>query len=199
MQKTFQEHSLAMAKMVQDEFELRARRVNRGVKSAGFVVLWMTTMPSILVETGFLTHPEEEKYLASEQGQDHLASAIFRAFRHYKNNIEENSNFQRIAVKEEQNTELPSGVNQEDNIYFKVQVIVSKKKLDTEDRFFRGYDNIEEFKAGNWHKYAVGYSTSYEEIEAFCEKVREDFPDAFVIAVRDGKLLNLNEALKAKR
>ncbi|MFW5645225.1 MAG: N-acetylmuramoyl-L-alanine amidase family protein [Bacteroidota bacterium] len=97
MQKTYQGHSLAMARMVQDEFELKARRLNRGVKQAGFVVLWMTTMPSILIETGFLTNPEEEKYLASERGQDYLASAIFRAFRKYKNAIEENSKFARVS------------------------------------------------------------------------------------------------------
>lgn len=204
MQKTYQEHSLSMAKMVQDEFELRARRINRGVKPAGFVVLWMTTMPSILIETGFLTNPDEEEYLASEKGQDYLASAIFRAFRKYKTAIEENSNFANNGPvnKIEQDPGYESvnfkieKTRAEEELHFKVQVMVSQKQLDSEDPYFKNYSNVKRFQSGKWYKYAVGQSFSYDEIEDYCENVRQDFPDAFVIAVKNNEIMNLNKALK---
>lgn len=205
MQKTYQEHSLAMAKMVQDEFEQRAKRVNRGVKQAGFVVLWRTTMPSILVETGFLTHPDEEKYLGSSEGQDYLASAMYRAFRQYKTTIEENSKFETIARNEKNQEIIPSGLSNdilpEENMhenntpYFKVQVMVAKNPLEDPSHNFGKYPEIEEFKSGKWFKYAVGKSMDYNEIVNFCNKVREEYPDAFVIAVKNGEIISLKEVL----
>lgn len=83
-QNAYLDQSLSMASMVQGQFRDRARRVDRGVKQAGFLVLYQITMPGILVEAGFLSNPREEEYLASETGQAHIASAIFRAFRAYK-------------------------------------------------------------------------------------------------------------------
>lgn len=211
MQKTYQEHSLAMAKLVQDEFELRAKRVNRGVKQAGFVVLWRTTMPSILVETGFLTHPDEEKFLGSEQGKDYIASAIFRAFRKYKETIEENSNFETL-VKENDKENLGAGLSAEnlpgagnennsinsDKPYFKVQVLVSGEQLNDPAQYFKDYEKIEEFKDGKWFKYALGKSYQYKEINKFCDKVRKVYPDAFVIAVKNGEIISLKTALNEK-
>ena len=58
------------------------------MKQAGFLVLWETAMPSVLIETGFLTNGTEEKYLASEEGQDEVAQSVFKAFKLYKEEIE---------------------------------------------------------------------------------------------------------------
>ncbi len=80
--------SLSIAAKVQDQFETRLQRTNRGVKQAGFLVLYKTTMPAILIETGFLTNREEEKYMVKEESQYYLASSIFRAFRDYKEELE---------------------------------------------------------------------------------------------------------------
>jgi N-acetylmuramoyl-L-alanine amidase len=60
------------------------------VKQAGFVVLWHTSMPSVLVELGFISNPQEEKYLNSDYGQTMLASALYRAVRDYKVVLEKN-------------------------------------------------------------------------------------------------------------
>ncbi len=83
-QNAYLENSLDMASLVQQQFSERANRVDRGVKQAGFLVLYQITMPGILVEAGFLSNPAEEKFLMSETGQAYIASAIFRAFREYK-------------------------------------------------------------------------------------------------------------------
>ena len=87
-QSAYQESSLLFAQKVEDQFKQRVGRHSRGVKQAGFVVLWRTTMPSVLIETGFLSHPTEEQFLAEEKGQDLIASGIYRAFKEYKSEVE---------------------------------------------------------------------------------------------------------------
>ncbi len=80
----YQRESERLASLIQDQFEHRADRPSRGVKQAGFLVLWRASMPAVLIELGFVTNPAEARFLRSEQGQDLLASAIFRSIRDYK-------------------------------------------------------------------------------------------------------------------
>lgn len=87
-QHAFIGSSINFAEKVEHSFRANSDRTSRGVKQAGFVVLWRTTMPSVLVETGFLTNPTEERYLASEEGQEEIAHSIFRAFEKYKEELE---------------------------------------------------------------------------------------------------------------
>lgn len=87
-QSAYQESSLKFASKVETQFRARAGRNSRGVKQAGFVVLWKTTMPSVLIETGFLTNSTEEKFLAGDEGQELIASGIYRAFKEYKSDVE---------------------------------------------------------------------------------------------------------------
>lgn len=90
-QNAFNDHSLKLAQKIENQFKSRVGRKSRGVKQAGFLVLWKTTAPSVLVEVGFITHPQEEKYLNSKSGRAYIASGIFRAFREYKHELEANS------------------------------------------------------------------------------------------------------------
>mgnify|MGYP006266644131 CR=1 FL=1 len=87
-QSAFQESSLKLANNIETQFKDRANRRSRGVKSAGFLVLWKTSMPSVLVETGFLSNQQEEKELNDELYQEYIASAIYRAVRDYKKDLE---------------------------------------------------------------------------------------------------------------
>jgi len=87
-QSAYQSSSLSFAKKVEDQFKNRVGRVSRGVKQAGFLVLWKTTMPSVLIETGFLSNSPEEKFLAGNHGQELIASGIYRAFKEYKAEVE---------------------------------------------------------------------------------------------------------------
>jgi len=87
-QNAFNEKSIRLAQLVEDQFKTRVGRRSRGVKQKGLLVLWKSYMPSVLVELGFLTNKEEENFLNDELGQVYMASAIFRAFRDYKSEIE---------------------------------------------------------------------------------------------------------------
>ncbi len=92
MQSANLEHSGNLAALTQTEFRDKVGRKDRGVHTAPFLVLWQTTMPSVLIETGFISNTEEEKYLITEEGKNELAEAIFRAFQNYKHDIETKSN-----------------------------------------------------------------------------------------------------------
>lgn len=87
-QSAYQESSLRFAQKVEDQFKNKVGRISRGVKQAGFLVLWKTTMPSVLIETGFLSNSPEEKFLNTDEGQELIASGIYRAFKDYKNEVE---------------------------------------------------------------------------------------------------------------
>jgi N-acetylmuramoyl-L-alanine amidase len=87
-QNAFLEQSTLFAQKVQNQYTYNLNRLNRGVKQAGFAVLYRTTMPSVLTELGFLSNPEEERYLASSKGQEELANALFNAFKEYKSTME---------------------------------------------------------------------------------------------------------------
>lgn len=87
-QNAFIENSLRFAQKVEKQFSTRVGRTSRGVKQAGLVVLWKSAMPSVLIEIGFLTNPEEEKYLKNKTGQVYIASGIYRALKEYKTELE---------------------------------------------------------------------------------------------------------------
>ncbi len=90
IQSAYQQNSVKFAQNVEYQFKNRVNRRSRGVKSAGFLVLWRTTMPSVLVEVGFLSNQKEEKELNDKVNQVFIASGIYRAFRDYKSELENN-------------------------------------------------------------------------------------------------------------
>ncbi len=197
MQRTYLNQSLKFASNIQTEFREKARRVDRGVFQAGFLVLWRTTMPSVLIETGFISHPDEEKYLSSQAGQDYLASAIFRAFRDYKAEIEKSSNFENKPVVKQ--TESPPPLKEmpsELKVYFKVQVFSSKNLIEPNDPSLKNFSDVEIFEAGKWYKYAVGKFLNYDTASQNLKTVRDMYPDAFIIAVNNGEIIPVNEAIK---
>lgn len=87
-QSAYMDNSLRFASKVEEQFKTRVGRHSRGVKQAGYLVLWKSAMPSVLIETGFLTNPSEEKYLNDKTGQSYIASGIYRAFKEYKQELE---------------------------------------------------------------------------------------------------------------
>lgn len=190
LQNTFLEQSLNYASFVENEFETKALRKSRGVKQAGFLILWKTTMPSVLIEAGFLTNPQEEKYLMSKDGQEYIASAIYRAFKNYKQGIELKSKYSINidSIEKEQDPKSP--------VFFKIQIASASNPIDKNDPFFKTLENIEEIKYNGMYKYTVGSSSEYEDINKLKHNIENIFPDAFVIAVDSaGNIIPVQKAL----
>lgn len=202
MQNTYLDQSISFAEKIDDEFATRAKRKSRGVKQAPFYVISRVNMPSVLIECGFLTNPKEEDYLNTETGQDYIASAIFRAFRSYKESIDVTSN--QVEEKQEiiQKTEVEKQeevVREEEKIaevaiVYKVQIGTYLKNMQNSERF-AGLE-VEEQIVNGTYKYFVGNTSSKAEADKLKKKMREKgFNGAFVIAFKDGIRINVKEAL----
>jgi len=200
-QKVFQDQSTDLASKIQTQFRERVNRNDRDVKQAGFWVLYNTKMPSVLVETGFITNPTEEKYLNSKEGQDYLASSIYRACRDYLNEVDSKSGV-NVGEKKDANqkddtlTTVNSGT---DEILFMVQVKTSSSKTEIKPENFKGLKDITEIHVNDRFKYATGSFTDYSAAVDYRKKIESIYPDAFVIAVKDNKILPLQQALEQKR
>jgi N-acetylmuramoyl-L-alanine amidase len=207
VQKVFQKQSEDLASKIQTQFRERVNRYDRDVKQAGFWVLYNTKMPSVLVETGFITNAAEEKYLNSKEGQDYLASSIYRACRDYLNEIDSKSG---ISLKQDQEpdqkedtisaetsgTPVPPESNE---IFFMVQVSSSLTKTEIKPENFKGLKEITEIYAQDRYRYAAGNFSDYSSAANYRNKIEVSYPDAFVIAVKDNKILPLQQAIEQKR
>ena len=201
MQNVFQEQSTVLASKIQTQFRERVERKDRGVRQAGFWVLFNTTMPGVLVETGYITNLTEERYLNSEQGQDYLASAIFRASRDYINEINIRSEISAMqndepVEKNENKTvvSLPQG-----QLVFMVQVATAASKIETKADNFKGINDIIEINTRDRFRYATGSFVDYSEAVRYRKKIETIYPDAFVIAVKDNKIVPLQDAIEQKK
>jgi N-acetylmuramoyl-L-alanine amidase len=199
MQKTYFKQSIQFGDYVQDQFRERANRNDLGVREQGLLVLAQTSMPGVLVETGFITNAEEEKYLLTEYGQDIIASAIFRGFREYKEEIDRKSNLTVVVTEDDPipaNTPDQSLPVPDDQIIFSIQLASSKSKVATDPESFKGYEEVTVIQDGRWFKYLLGQVRDYHSALERCKEVKTDYPDAFVVASRGGKILPLSEALE---
>ncbi|PCH65048.1 MAG: cell wall hydrolase [Bacteroidetes bacterium] len=190
-QNAYLEQSLELASKIQNQFQQGAGRRNRGVKQAGFLVLYKTTMPSILIETGFLTHAKEAKFLSSEQGQDHIASAIYKAFKEYKLEAE--------GVVPEDYTNLADETDTKENqdIVFKIQIVTSSKPISLDSPNFEGIKDVKEYISGGWYKYTAGEERDLKSAYLLQADIREKgFKSAFVVAFNNDKRITLQKAIK---
>ncbi|MFD1316009.1 N-acetylmuramoyl-L-alanine amidase family protein [Namhaeicola litoreus] len=191
MQEEFLDQSLFLASLVEEKFK-EENRVSRGVKQAGFVVLHQTYMPSILIETGFITNSSEGAFLNSKQGQEKVAKIIGDAILSYKSHLDKNTVVETVPVKkEEKKVEAPKIY---EGVDFRVQIASSTNKLDLKPYNFKGLSNVEMEKIGKHYKYYYGNTNNYSEISVLQKEAREKgYKTAFVVAFRDGKNVPLKE------
>ncbi len=195
MQNTYLKQSIEFASYVQDQFRERANRKDRGVVQQGLLVLARSAMPGVLIETGFISNLQEEKYLMTDEGQDIIASAIYRAFKQYKTRIEDRSHFTVLPPEPEKEIEPLKEIVKTDEIYFRVQIASSKNRVSTTPSSFKGQTDVAIIEQGRWFKYTVGANLTYSQALNRCESVKNDFPGSFVIAVKNNEIVPLGEAL----
>ncbi len=224
-QNAYMDQSLDFASLIQAQVHDNLKRYDRGIKQAGFLVLYKTTMPSVLVETGFLTNENEQKYLTSVDGQNHIASAIFEAFKNYKTKMEGGvvANVTSIPINAsnnddstiEQTKEEPSSpsknektneslkIDSDNNtvssnqIIYRIQVASSVAKITSNAPELKGLKNVKEIKLNNSYKYYFGEYAKFEEAIDMQAKIRyKGFKDAFVVAFNNGKIISVAEAKK---
>ena len=229
-QDEYMEQSIYVADLIQNQFRHSAMRRNRGVKQAGFLVLRETGMPSILIETGFISSPGEAAFLNSEKGQSKLALAIFLAFKEYKSFFDSKSEFrvsspknteEIVASGPEREKALPESKdpiksgplkrlsNQENNkifnvpgktapgaVYFSIQIAATVNYIKPDPAKFKGMKDIYSRQQNGMYKYMYLKESSYKRTKKQLPKVREKFPQAFIVAFRNGAQVPVKDALQ---
>ncbi|OIQ28546.1 MAG: N-acetylmuramoyl-L-alanine amidase [Bacteroidetes bacterium MedPE-SWsnd-G2] len=198
MQEEYLDQSTLLASYVQKNFTNNLKRKNRGVKQAGFWVLHNTYMPSILVETGFLTYKKEGAYLNSNNGQEGMSKSITKAVLDYKKSLDQNVGTMAFESSEPESP-IESGDPSEiyEDITFMVQLAASKRKLATKSYNFKGLPQISRSKVGSVFKYYYGETSDYALIKRMQIEAKEKgYDSCFVVAFKDGEKINLSEALK---
>ncbi len=249
-QNAFLEQSILLAERVEEKINTHAGRKSRGVKQAGFYVLKATTMPSILIEAGFLSNREEEAFLSTAEGQDAMANAILQAFAEYKSIMEQGKIVrenafpaltyteppkpphqpQVVRVAEQKITEYPQTTQERskttdpsvaqapqitpndsyppinespqrysgNSIQFCVQLAAASKLIDaSQSKWLELRYPVEVVQEDNLYKYqARGFTDLESALQAKTYLKSKGFPDAFLVAYKNGKKISVDEAKK---
>jgi|TARA_B100000524_G_scaffold310787_1_gene187164 N-acetylmuramoyl-L-alanine amidase len=188
-QNAFLDQSLILANAIQKDSKLKLGLRNRGVKQAGFMVLYRATMPAVLVELGFLSNPRDEKLLISKSGQIKLANHLFEGFKNYKNkydNVDES-----LTKITEENINNKSFDLIDTGKIFKVQLATSSVKIPILPENFNGLKDVEVYISGKFYKYTYGLSPNINIInEKLAMAKKAGYESSFVISFQDGKRLD---------
>lgn len=191
MQNKYMERSVDFAASIQDRFTNDCKRADRGVKESELIVLHRSACPGVLVELGFISNPDEERYLVSEKGQNELALAIGNAFDIYKRDYDKRSG---VATAKPTSDDIIT--NNNSTPVFKIQFISSKTKLKSNDKQFKGLRDVDYYEEGGLYKYTIGNTSDYDKIQKTRKNIQSKFPDAFIIAFAGGKKIPVADARK---
>lgn len=196
-QEDYLDHSIKLARYIEDEFQTTAKRKSRGVKQNVFYVLAYTYMPSVLVELGFLTHKKEEDFLNSRKGKAIMTKSLFIAVKKYLEYLEISSDQPELIVSED----APISVSDDSfksHIQYKVQIATGSSPLETKPYNFKGLNQITRMKEGNLYKYFYGATADYGEISEYEKTAKQKgYKSSYIVAFKDGKKIPLSEALKS--
>lgn len=191
----FLDHSIVFATKLQEQF-VSIGRSDRGVRQAGFLVLYRTTMPSVLIETGFLTNADEEKFLADPESQKKMAQSIFKAFTEYKKYYEagdvvsDNTDGNTTTVSQAE-FGLPESEVKSDELIYRVQIETSTTKIATNDTRFKGM-TVFMYEDKGLYKYTVGAFRDAESANELKKEMRTlGYEHAFVITMKGNVRVNL--------
>ena len=187
------EMSVKLAEMVQKGMLKTTSLNDRGVSSAGFLVLHRTVMPSILVELGFITNSKDESLIASKEGQEKLAKGIFDGFANYYELYGRSKEARKSA--DTPTTAKKESSAKSDRPVFKIQIMVSESKLKSNDKRFKGL-GTDYYQENGVYKYTYGESEDYNEILRMKKQIADKFKDAFVIAFLNGEKISTAKAIE---
>ncbi|MEM9549370.1 MAG: N-acetylmuramoyl-L-alanine amidase, partial [Bacteroidota bacterium] len=178
IQNVFLDNSIELASNVENYFGKRKKTKSRGVKQAGFVVLRQATMPSVLIETGFLSNPQEEKYLMSKEGQSEMASSISNGIHAYFKD--------RVPTVVKNDPEQTTAVTEKN---FVVQVgAFSQPMNETMKTDLSSHGQLLKDQVNGLYKYSIGYFEEKNDAYTACEALKSDgFTDAFVKSLQSKK------------
>lgn len=205
MQDQYMSQSVRLASLVQSQFKQTGKRIDRGVHQAGFLVLKASAMPSILVELGFISTPEEERYLNTENGVNTLAKSIYQAFLTYKNEQKVAlSNDTKPSTKPAKQPDTASKPAKQEKVeannpsetVFKLQIFSTSKPIDKNDKRLKGLKNISYYQEGGLYKYTCGESTNYDEVVRTKQKLAQQFKGSFIVAFKNGKKTDVKAAIE---
>ena len=230
MQDKNMANSVELAKFVQRKVCAQAGRPNKGVKQAGFLVLRETSMPSCLIELGFITTPSEEAFLASQDNIEKIGKGIYEAFVEYRKKFDKSftvpfkpadeeerkvkhEEMQRVKPTEPDTLSNPVAPDEKkhervpqeekpvkkqntDAPVFKVQILTMSKKLSAGNNAFKGLTDVDCYQDNGSYKYTVGASTDYNEIYRLRKSILNKFPEAFIIAFKNGQRTDVVAAIR---
>lgn len=218
MKDQYTDRSITCADYIQTNMIKSCKRTDRGVRQAGFLVLRATTMPSVLIELGFISNKEEEKFLNDNNNQVKLATAIFNAIKEYKHELDKKSGVSNseelktdgtIEDKVEIKTEKTENVNVENKdikakediipssneIEFYIQFLVSKNNYNKDNNIFKGHEPTKILSENKLYKYLIG-PYNIDHIFTQRNEITKDFPDAFIVAYKNSKKISTPEAIQ---
>jgi len=227
-QSVYLDQSLTLSAHIQEQYRERVSRRDRGVKQAPYWVISFTTMPSVLTELGFLTNKGEEDFLNSDNGKVYMASAIYRAFKQYKAEIEgveiSTLDFEKnipevtdeapiVEVKKDEKPTTKPDVKQEkpvvnkeaksvnsEPVFYKIQLMASSNPIDLKPENFNGLEEVKSYEVEGLYKYTIGEVTDYKKAVSLQRTVRENaYPKAFITAFYNGERIGLSKALEISR
>ena len=231
MKDQYTDRSITCADLIQKGMIKASKRNDRGVRQAGFLVLRATTMPSVLVELGFISNKEEEKFLNNNDNQVKMATAIFNAIKEYKHELDKKSGNSVNEELEVRNEELKNDVKVEDKVEIKtektdninienkdikakekttpnsalltpnseyeffIQYLVSKNNYKEDNAVFKGHTPTKILNENKLYKYLIG---PFDVNAVFTKRneITKDFPDAFIVAYKEGKKVSTPEAIQ---
>lgn len=200
LQNSHLEQSLDFAEIVEKSLSNGPIKKSRGIKQAGFLVLWRATMPSVLIELGFISSSNDLKILNNADAQKEFAQNIFNAFANYKMSFEQGVKVTPV-IKQQNSVSIKDTTPQvnkteplrEPNERYMIQILATTKKIPESSKELKGVSGVEVIKIGNFFKYFTGNYSNFDDAREALPAVRKKFPQSFIVKDVGGEIKMVKE------
>lgn len=200
--------SISYAGMIEKEFQQNIPIKSRGIKQAGFLVLWKTYMPAVLTEVGFISNTNDRKFITTKSGQEKASESLFSAFKNYKKSVEIESNYTasdnvntKVLANAIDNAKPKLEPSKSQKVGYAVQLVASTKKIPINQATFgKHYTNVIEIKIKNVYKYYIGLVDLYDDALSLRNEIsKTKYKDCFIVGINNGEVVPYGEIKKIKR